>query len=215
MLPSLVTAVWIWRGESMLLLVLALTRDPLVEGGDNAEEEEDDRGRGRMWCGMPPDSRILDRWSWISDEKSSLGCSNSREMGRTLFRRPMPFHSPGASESCLSLGRAGGGGDVRLELFASNDAGSKEPLVSMPALCRLNFSISSVSQARVSFSTSSGNSPSSPSVSSHESGSLKIISASALPGTPLRALKGAGDPNGESRSSRLGWLNLPLNMTIN
>ena len=68
---------------------------------------------------------------------------------------------------------------------------------------RLNFSTSSASnQLRRSRFASTGKSPSSTWLSSHESGSLKILSARALPGMP--EVSGVGDIKGESRTSRSG-----------
>jgi hypothetical protein len=89
-------------------------------------------------------------------------------------------------------------GVVRPGFLLLSTAGSKVPYTS--ALFALNFSISSTSHAR-------GSSASEPSFSSHESGSLKMFSAMALPGIPLREevkVEDVDDIKGESRISRSG-----------
>jgi len=73
----------------------------------------------------------------------------------------------------------------------------------MSALFALNFSISSTSHVKESCARSSGIYVSS-SFSSHDSGSLKIFSAMALPGIPPMDVRGVGDIKGESRTSRSG-----------
>jgi len=79
----------------------------------------------------------------------------------------------------------------------SGTAGSKAPYTS--ALFALNFSIPSVSHARGSGATSAL------SFFSHESGSLKMFSAMALPGTPKKEeVNGVDESKGESRTSRSG-----------
>jgi hypothetical protein len=89
-------------------------------------------------------------------------------------------------------------GGVRHGFLLLSMAGSKAPYTS--ALFALNLSISSASHARGSIFTSSASS-----FSSHESGSLKMFSAMALPGIPLREeVKGVDDIKGESRISREG-----------
>ena len=131
----------------------------------------------------------MDSRSWIS---SSLAGSEKKgiDIGRMLLVRSMPF-SP--VPNCISP--AGG---VRPGFVLLSTATSKAPYTS--ALFALNFSISSASHARGSIST-----PSTSSFSSHESGSLKMFSAMALPGIPLRKeVKGVDDIKGESRISRLG-----------
>ena len=51
--------------------------------------------------------------------------------------------------------------------------------------------------------------------SSHESGSLNILSAMALPGTPPMEVRGVGDTKGESTTSRSGYLKTFLTMVEN
>ena len=51
--------------------------------------------------------------------------------------------------------------------------------------------------------------------SSHESGSLNILSAMALPGTPPMEVRGVGDTKGESTTSRSGYLKISLTMGEN
>ena len=105
-----------------------------------------------------------------------------------LLVRSIPF-SP--VRNCISPVRG-----MRLEFPLLSTVGSKAPYRS--ALFALNFSISSTSHARGSAST-----PASPSsFPSQESGSLKMFSAMALPGSPLKEVK--GDIKGESRISRSG-----------
>ena len=49
-------------------------------------------------------------------------------------------------------------------------------------------------------------------MSSHESGSLKILSAIALPGMSLKGPDRAGDKKGEPKRSMSGIIDLPFNM---
>lgn len=108
-----------------------------------------------------------------------------------LLVRSMPF-SP--VPNCNSPVKG-----VRHGFLLLSAAGSKAPYTS--ALFALNFSISSTSHARGSISTSASAS----SFSSQESGSLKMFSAMALPGIPLREeVKGVDDIKGESRISSSG-----------
>lgn len=100
----------------------------------------------------------------------------------------MPFSPVGNCISPVS--------GVRPGSLLLSAAGSKAPYRS--ALFALNFSISSTSHARGSASATATAS----SFSSQESGSLKMFSAMALPGMPLR--EGKGDIKGESRISRSG-----------
>jgi len=89
-------------------------------------------------------------------------------------------------------------GEVRPGFFLLSTGRSKSLYTS--ALFALNFSISSTSHAKGSISTSSASS-----FSSHESGSLKMFSAMALPGNPFKEeVKGVEDIKGESRISRSG-----------
>lgn len=107
----------------------------------------EDRGRGPMWCLIPLEFKILDRCCCISFEKFSFGCSKrpAKEIGRTVLRRAIFFHPAFAS----TLG-------VRLLSLFLESLKSKVALPPTPALCPRIFSISSVSQAIVSFSISSG-----------------------------------------------------------
>lgn len=158
-----------------------------------------------MWCGIPPDSRILDSCCCISLEKSSLECSKraARDIGRMPVFLPIPFQvSHLTNEPRPDVGVVMRWAALSVGVEGDSSESSKGGLVeSTPSLI---FSISSVSQT--SWSTSSGKSPSSPSVSSQESGSLKILSAMALPGMLLREPlpNGEGDSTGESRTSRSG-----------
>ena len=137
---------------------------------------------GRMWWGIPPESRILDSWAWIS---SSLSKKELIDIGR-MFVLPMPFN-PVANSIPSAI-------EVRSDFVVI----SKAPCT--PALFALNFPISSVSQVR----GSSGTSAESVSFSSHESGSLNIFSAMALPGIPPIEVRGVGETKGESKTSRSG-----------
>ena len=141
---------------------------------------------GRMWWGIPPESRILDSWAWIS---SSLSKKELIDIGRK-FVLPMPFN-PVANSIPSAI-------EVRSDFVVSCTVISKAPCT--PALFALNFPISSVSQVR----GSSGKSAESASFSSHESGSLNIFSAMALPGIPPIEVRGVGDTKGESETSRSG-----------
>ena len=139
---------------------------------------------------MPLASRILDSRSWIS---SSWAGSKKQgiDIGRMLLVRSMPFSPVPNCISPVSGERPG--------FLLLSTTGSKVPYRS--ALFALNFSISSTSHARGSISASASAS----SFSSQESGSLKMFSAMALPGIPLRdEVKGVEDIKGESRMSSSG-----------
>lgn len=152
-----------------------------------------------MWCGMPPESRILDNCCCISPEKSSFVCSKSAasEIGRTAPRLPraFPFHAMLGSRFRRRGGRADAGVVTRVLPFVSWT----------PVGFSLTSSSSSSQNVSCSISMSSGKSPSSSSSSPQDSGSLNILSAIALPGMLLNtAVNGAEDINGDSSTSRSG-----------
>lgn len=136
-----------------------------LEGGDDIVEAEsavfgalkpvalygEDKGRGPIWCLIPLEFKILDRCCCISFEKSSFDWSKkpAREIGRTVLRRAIFFQSAFGSTVGKRL-------LLSLLFFFSEGLKSKVPFPPTPALCTRIFSISSVSQAMVSFSISSG-----------------------------------------------------------
>ena len=130
---------------------------------------------------MPLASRILDNrswssWSWVDSKKQGI------EIGRSLLALSMPFDSDLNCSSSTDGARA--------EFPSSCTAGSKAST--------LNFLSPSTSHARNLSSRSS----TSASSFSHESGSLKIFSAVALSGTPLRKeVNGVDDIKGDAGTS--------------
>jgi hypothetical protein len=129
---------------------------------------------------MPLASRILDNRSWTS----RTWVDSKQGIGRLLLALSMPFNS---DPDCISPTDV-----VRAGFLLSCTAGSKAPYMAST----LNF-LSPSSHARSSRSSTSASS-----LSTHESGSLKIFSAVALSGTPLRKeVNGVDDIKGEAGTS--------------
>ena len=179
-------------GESRVL-ALVLEVMPLEREEDKAE----DFG-GPVWYGMPLESKILEICCWMSPEKLSRECSKSAasEMGRTEARFPMPFQL-----LRFLYGDADGVGTSSPALLSAACSAPPVPTTTAFSISSANHSNSSSAET----SMSSGISLISSSLSSQDSGSLKMRSASALPGMPLREM-GVGETSGESSMSRSGML---------